>query len=425
MKMWQTVYNIIVLPLVWICFQLLRTVDPKVRRGIRGRERLFEILESKVAGLQQNRKRIWFHSSSMGEFEQAKPIIAELKKRDPSIEIVVTFFSPSGYEHSRNYKLADLITYIPFDSRGNARRFVELVHPSAAVMVRYDLWPNHLWALQQSKIPIFIANATLRRNSARGFPMAKQFHRTLYDSLDYILTVSESDKQMFESFNLSRPVVDVMGDTRYDQVWQRSAESKTHHILPAPVVTGRKILVVGSSWQEDEEHLFPALKRLIAGRPDILVILVPHEPTMETLERIEFRLNGNISAIRFSALGDYDGEHMIVIDSVGILMALYQYAHVAYVGGSFRQGVHNVLEPAAYGIPLVIGPKHDNSQEALKLVAEGAAVVGTDEEELYRQFRLLIEDDVIRRQAGQKALEFVRRNVGATLRFVSYLEKVL
>ncbi len=422
---WWFIYDFLVIPLGWLAFQIFRLIDPKVRRGIRGRKDLFRSLETKMRRLPGITGRVWFHSSSMGEFEQAKPIIAELKKRNPSVEIVVSFFSPSGYEHSGAYKPADVITYLPFDSSRNAERFVKLVRPSAAVMVRYDLWPNHLRALQRQKVPIFIANATLRQNTARGLPLAKQFHRAIYNSLDYILTVSESDKKMFESFDLDHPLVDVMGDTRYDQVWQRSADSKTHHYLPASLVEGKKLLVIGSSWQEDEDELFPALRKLVAAYSDLLIILVPHEPNTETLERIEYRLNAQISSIRLSMLSDYSNERLIVIDSVGILMALYQYAHVAYVGGSFRQGVHNVLEPAAYGIPLVIGPKHENSQETLKLIAEGAAFVGTNADELYQQFRMLIEDDELRSRAGRDALEFVRRNVGATKRFLSYLNNVV
>lgn len=423
--MWRVVYNVVVVPILWISFQLLRLIDSKVRKGISGRRNLFTALQTNVARLRPDNKRIWFHSSSMGEFEQAKPIITEIKKRHPSVEVVVTFFSPSGYEHSQNYKLANIITYVPFDSRNNAGHFVEMVRPTVAVMVRYDLWPNHLWALRRSNVPIFVANATLRQNTARSLPLAKQFHRTVYNALDYILTVSEADKRMFESFGLVHPVVDVMGDTRYDQVWSRSAASRAHHILPALVTAGKRVLVIGSSWLEDEDHLFPALKRLVQSHPDILVILVPHEPTLETLERIEFVLNGEISVIRFSAVGDYNHEHIILIDSVGILMALYQYAHVAYVGGSFRQGVHNVLEPAAYGVPLVVGPRHENSQEALELVAQGAAVVGTNDLELYQHFQSFMDQEEMRQQAGQKALAFVRKNVGATIRFLSYLEKVL
>jgi 3-deoxy-D-manno-octulosonic-acid transferase len=181
-------------------------------------------------------------------------------------------------------------------------------------------------------------------------------------------------------------------------------------------LSGKKVFVIGSSWQEDEEVLFPVLEKLLGEEKQLLVLLVPHEPHLETLERIETSLNGMISTIRFSMLNDYRNESIVIVDSVGILMALYQYADAAFVGGSFRQGVHSVLEPAVYGVPLIIGPKHENSQEAIKLIEMGAAVVGENSERLY---------GVLKKTMGEKAQEFVRSNIGATHRVLSYLEKVL
>lgn len=422
--MWRLLYNILA-PLALGLFYVVSLFKRKARRAIRGRKNLFERLEKDVAKLHSGAKRIWFHSSSMGEFEQAKPIISELKKRRPDVKIIVTFFSPSGYDHSQNFKLADVISYIPFDTRTNAKRFVQMVQPAATVMMRYDVWPNHLWELRRAGVPVFIANATLRRNTLRELPLIKQFHQEMYNAIDYILTVSEEDKKLFEEFKLTRPVLDVVGDTRYDQVWQRSLASKQHRYLPEAVVSGKKIIVVGSSWQEDEEVLFPAFEKVMNERRDILVLLVPHEPQLSTLERIETLLNGKISSIRFSMLNDYRNESMVIVDSVGILMALYQYADIAFVGGSFRHGVHNVLEPAVYGVPLVIGPKHVNSQEAIHLVKFGAAVVAENSDELYRHFHALLDDSELRKMMGEKATNFVRHNTEATKRVLSYLEKVL
>ena len=247
----------------------------------------------------------------------------------------------------------------------------------------------------------------------------------MYNAIDYILTVSNADKRMFESYALTHPVLDTVGDTRYDQVWQRSADSKTRHIIPAQILAGKNIVVIGSSWQEDEERLLPALFRLLRQEPRTLIIMVPHEPHLETLERIEGELNGHANHIRFSDLADYDNETFIIIDSVGILMTLYQYAHVAYVGGSFQQGVHNVLEPASYGIPIILGPKHHNSREAEELIVQGAAFVGEESESLYLHLTSLFTDEPKRLTAGRKALDLVRQNIGATERFLSYLEKVL
>jgi 3-deoxy-D-manno-octulosonic-acid transferase len=421
---WRLLYNI-VLPFGLSLFYFLSLFKRKVRRGIRGRKNLFERLEKEVAVLPAGAKRVWFHSSSMGEFEQAKPLIAGLKQRHPDVEIIVTFFSPSGYDHTKNYRLASIITYLPLDTRSNAQKFIRLVQPTATVLMRYDVWPNHLWELQKAGIPVFIVNATLRKNTLREIPVIKQFHQEMYNSIDYILTVSEEDKKTFEQFFLSHPAIEVVGDTRYDQVWQRCVESRQHHYLPSTVLSGKKVFVIGSSWQEDEEVLFPVLEKLLGEEKQLLVLLVPHEPHLETLERIETSLNGMISTIRFSMLNDYRNESIVIVDSVGILMALYQYADAAFVGGSFRQGVHSVLEPAVYGVPLIIGPKHENSQEAIKLIEMGAAVVGENSERLYEHIRAILQDGVLKKTMGEKAQEFVRSNIGATHRVLSYLEKVL
>ncbi len=425
MALWNTLYNYIIVPLGWFVFHLLAFFDKKVRRGIEGRSELFDKLDYNIAKLEKGKKRVWFHSSSLGEFEQAKPIIAELKKRNMEVQVIVSFFSPSGYDHSKNYKLADVITYLPFDSRENAERFINIIEPTAAVMVRYDVWPNHLWAVKQAGIPIFIANATFRDTWIKNVPLVRKFFFQIYNSINYILTVSEQDKNGFEGFHLPAPVIEAIGDTRFDQVWQRSADSKNKHVLPQALVEGKKVFIVGSSWEEDEEVLFPAIIEFSRENPDFLTVLVPHEPHEQTLDRIEYQLNGKIKNIRFSNLNDYSNEQVIIVDSVGILMSLYRYGHVAYVGGSFEQGIHNVLEPAVYGQPLLIGPKHENSQEAVELVRQGGAFVVRTPEEVRHYFDEIFGGETFRLTAGQAASEFVKRNIGATGRFLARLEKVL
>ncbi len=224
-NLWEVLYNILVIPLLWVVLRTLAVVDSKVRRAVAGRKDLFESLAHQLAVLPPG-VRIWFHSSSMGEFEQAKPIIAQLKARTPSVRIIVTFFSPSGYEHSRSYKLADVISYLPFDSRAGARRFVELVKPDVAVMVRYDIWPNHIWELRRQGIPTFIANATMSRRTLRRLPLSRAFHREVYGAIGSILTVSQADVQAFELLVPHHPHLQAIGDTRFDQVSIRSAEAR-------------------------------------------------------------------------------------------------------------------------------------------------------------------------------------------------------
>lgn len=424
-RLWFVFYNVIIVPSLWTAIYVAAAFKRKVRRGIRGRKNFFPSLHDQIQNHRASSTRIWFHSSSLGEFEQAKPIIAELKRRRPDVAIFVSFFSPSGYEHSKNYKLADIITYIPFDSYWNAQRFVKMLDPHAAIMVRYDVWPNHIWALKRAGVPTFLANATMKMNSARHIPVVNSFHHAVYDNLDYILTVSDQDISAFKKFRLASPVLAAIGDTRYDQVWQQSAESKTRHILTPELTSGRTIIVVGSSWDSDEEVLVPVLAKLTAEHSTLLTVLVPHEPTLENIERIERELIGKLSSIRFSDLQDYNQENVIIIDSVGILMALYQYAHIAYVGGSFKHGVHNVLEAAVYGTPVLFGPQYQNSQEAVELVREQTAFVGNNEHELYMHLNTLLADSRLRTHSGAKARTFVEQRTGATQRFLSYLEKVL
>ena len=420
-QFWFLFYNSVVIPVFWLLVQLGALFNPKIRRGLRGRQGLLDRLEGEVKQL-KGRRRFWFHSSSMGEFEQAKPIIAELRRRYDDIDIIVSFFSPSGYEHSSNYKLADLITYIPLDTVKNARRFLDLIQPSIAIMVRYDIWPNHVWELHRRGVPIVIANATLSRRSSRHYPFLKSFHQNVYEQITYILTVSQADVDAFQNFGLKNPEIHAIGETRYDQVWQRSLEAKTRHLIPAGLLRRKKVFVVGSSWDEDEAVLLPAFRRVAQHDSSALMILVPHEPTLSTLDRLELAMNYSLRSIRFSDLNDYSNENVILVDSIGILMSLYQYADVAYVGGSFRQGIHNVLEPAVYGIPVLYGPKHENSQEAMELARRGGSFVITNAEECYIQLRRMLNDKKARLRAGAESLRLVQENVGATQRFIEYLE---
>lgn len=424
MNFWKFIYNAIGVPLLWVAFHLGGIVNGKIRRGIQGRENLFDTLQRSVA-LLRGTHRVWFHASSLGEFEQAKPIIAALKQKYSGVDIIATFFSPSGYEHSRNYKLADVISYIPFDSTSNAERFVEIIRPNAAVMVRYDIWPNMVWALHTQRIPVMIANATMSESSARLLPVVKAFHTSLYNCFSHILTVSERDEKAFQKFATQQPIIEAIGDTRFDQVLMRSKEAIAKQLLPARITTGKKIFIVGQSWGEDEEVILPVLFKLQKVERDLLTIIVPHEPTIEHLEALEFELEKQTTCIRFSLINNYYQEKVILVDSIGILVALYKYAAIAYIGGSFQQGIHNVLEPAIFSIPVIFGPKHTNSQEAVELAKSRAGFVVDGERELYRILRTMLDNNEERMFAGTIAENFVQKNCGATQRFLTYIEPFL
>lgn len=419
---WKLFYNILIVPTLWLLFKLYAVFNAKAQRSWNGREGLFERLDKNLSRMPTSEKRIWFHASSMGEFEQAKPIIAELKKKHPNVRVIVSFFSSSGYEHSLSYKLANVITYIPFDSTKNASKFIEMIKPFAAVFMRYDLWPNHLWELKKRKIPSYLASATFHQKKYRQIPIIKNFLRALYNSVDYILTVSSVDRDNFIEFKISRPIIKEVGDTRYDQVWQRSADSRKKQLLDLKITADKKIIVIGSSWREDDVHLLTAVKRLLMETKKLLIIWVPHEPTEENLDYLEKEFNGKVSSIRFSHFHNYNSESIIVVDSVGVLMSLYQYANIAYVGGGFSSGIHNILEPAAYGIPVIFGPRHENSQEAKFLISSDGAKIVHSSEEIYRVFSILIMEEKKRLSMGRNAQIIVESKVGATERFMKYLK---
>ena len=418
---WKILYTALIIPLLWCLLQTMGLLIPKVRKGIQGRVLLFPDLERNIKKLRPG-PRVWFHASSLGEFEQAKPIIRELKQRYPGINVIASFFSPSGYDHSRNYPLADVITYIPFDTPRNVRRYLDLIRPDIAIMVRYDVWPNMIWELQSRGIPTMVANATMRQTSARLLPFAKSFHHSLYGSIGDILTVSEDDARAFRRFGLNGSTLEAIGDTRYDQVSVRSAEARKRHLLPDAVVKGKSVVVIGSSWPEDEEVVVPAFLEVRKTIPNVLLVVVPHEPVLEHIVELERKFNGTASTLRFSALNEYAGEEVIIVDSIGILLVLYASASIAFVGGSFRQGIHNVLEAAVYGIPVVFGPRYKNSHEPGALVEAGGAFVVADAQQLETVLLRLLTDESARKEAGARAAEFVMRNTGATDRVLQHLE---
>ena len=423
-KFWFLFYNLIIVPVLFIGVQITGLYNPKVKRGIKGRQRIFEELIVNSAAIQKANKLVWFHSSSLGEFEQAKPIIEELKK-NKGINILVTFFSPSGYDNSRKYPFADLVSYLPFDTKANASKFIQIVKPKLSVLMRYDIWPNHIWAMKSFNVPTFLVDATMKESSKRAFPFIKNFHKYLFRDVTKILTVSRSDADGFRNFGCNDKQVMAVGDTRFDRVYQRSLTARSHNLLKADLFKNKKIIVAGSTWEQDEEVILPAFSRLAKYDNDVVLIIAPHEPTVVHLEKIENEFSGDLDTIRFSFMNNYKGERVIIIDSIGILLTLYTYADVAYVGGSFKQNIHNVLEAAVYGVPVLFGPKIDNSLEAKELVKLGAGILIRNKKEAYRNLRMLTINEALRKEKGVISYNYVQENLGATKRILEEINKAL
>ncbi len=403
-------YSYIFIPALYTVYLIISFFDEKARRGLKGRRNLFAALESALSNMPDD-NRVWFHASSLGEFEQAKPIIEILKKA--GYRIVVSFFSPSGYEYSRNYPGADVVTYLPLDTRRNARRFVAMVKPKVAVVMRYDLWPNHLEEARRSGTKIILADATFPMKLYQRTKFLRHFYRRLYKLPHAILATTPVHKKMFDFF-LGNDLTSVAGDTRFDRVYNKSLSNDMTQKLPFSIdKSQRTVLLLGSTWHQDVEVLSGAVSRIIREFPSLAVIVVPHEPTTDEVGRLKNDFPAAKILSEMNGNGDEELS-MLIVDRVGLLTQLYIIADVAYVGGGFGAGVHSVLEPAVYGIPIITGPRIERSDEAAQLLQTGALFFVKDAAGAYKVLLKMIEDVGARREAGRIAKVFVDQHLGAS-----------
>jgi len=420
-------YNILAVPVLFLIYHLGALVNRKYRRGVLGRYQIFSHVREFLAREGSERDVFLVHCSSMGEFEHIKPFVRILRQRLPESRTVVMFFSPSGYENVKSAPGVDLFIYAPFEWWFVVRRLFRALNPRALIIAKYDVWPNQVWAAKSSNIPRFLINATLYSASGRLQPGIRRFQRAVYRSIDRILAISPEDKTHYLKLSSPEKIV-VVGDTKYDQVVFRSEESRKKTVLPEVIRAGKSIFVAGSTWPEDEEHLIPAIKDTVAsGGNGFLTIICPHEPTAEHLERLT-EAWAPLQTCLYSRLDGYKGEPVIIIDRVGLLANLYSVAQVAYVGGGFKQNVHNVLEPAVYGIPVLFGPVNQNSHEAQLLKQARGAIEVHSREEIREQLKRIFRDENYRAEISQAARRLVEQRRGATERTVdeilNYLPKI-
>ncbi len=413
-------YNCFVLPILYVGFRIAGLFNAKIKRGIKGRANYIENLQAKVSGIDRSKPLVWVHSASLGEFEQAKPIIEKIRARF-SVSVIVTFFSPSGYENSKKYPFADIIAYSPFDFPSTVRKFYSIVKPSIGIFMRYDIWPNLVSYSKTANVPLFLVDATLRTNSIRKNIFLKSFHSSLFSAFRGILTVSKKDFDSFNEFNLNIEIFESVGDTRFDRVYEKSLEAKNRKLLRADICKDKQVFVAGSTWEDDEDILIPVLKKLISFNKSLLAIIVPHEPTISHIEKVEQEFNPDIKTIRFSYLNDYNGQQVIIVDSIGILLSLYFYASVAFVGGSFKSSIHNILEAAVYGIPVIYGPKIQSSNESKELTELGGGIIVNSKSAMYRALRGLLAKEEERSYRGTISKEYIISNIGAAEKIAAYL----
>jgi 3-deoxy-D-manno-octulosonic-acid transferase len=435
MSAWRLVYRGLVVPLLAGAGRVGSLFSPKLRAGLRGRRGLWDRLRAAEATLPPGDRRVWFHVTSVGEYEQARPVIDRLGKGRSAPGVIVTFFSPSGMRFAERNPAGDLREYLPLDTRPNARRLLAVLRPSLLVFVKFDLWPNLIWEAERAGVPVVLIDGTLSPGSRRLLPLVRRFYGSLYTSLHSILAISEEDARRFgESAGgdgarrASRAGegswVRVAGDTRYDQVLLRREAAGTRD-LPAGLDRD-PIWVVGSSWEGDERIVLPAFAALLEPHRGLTLLLAPHEPTGETLSRLEREATDlELRTVRLSALEPGGPADVILVDRVGILAELYRAGALAYVGGAFGRGLHNVMEPAALGLPLFFGPGWKNSHEAGLLLEAGAARVVRNARELALGVSCLLEDPDERQRRGQAGRRLIERHAGAARVCAETIETIL
>ena len=384
-------------------------------------------LENQLQTARHLEKTAWFHFTSVGEFEQAKPLIEAIYEET---RIVLTFFSPSVAPNARSYPYADAAVYLPFDTPRNAERIIRLIDPALIVFSKFDIWPNLVWKASKYEIPIIVVAGTLHAESKRLSYFAKPFFRSVHQYIQVHCAISESDAARFRELCSPAHEIVVTGDTRYEQVYRHAhAVEPDTEFFHGHQSLKRPILIAGSTYTEDEKVLFPAYQQLHQNIPDDFphLILVPHEPTPERIKEICGHLDrAKLAYLCFSELEpevDLSEVDVLIVDKVGLLAKLYGLADIAFVGGSFRGSVHNVMEPAAMAKPVLFGPTIQNAYEASLLVERGGAKLVHTVPQLADAITAWLKDTDASVTAGSIGQELIEENLGAVERTLTHLRK--
>ncbi len=400
----------------------------KLARSLRSRRDLLPRLQSLATQRDRRRPLVWLHAPSVGEGLQARPVLEALRRTHPDWQLAYTWFSPSADSFASRLDV-DLRGVLPFDGRREAEVLLDAWAPDALVFVKLDVWPVLAEAAVRRGVRTALVSATLAPDSGRRGLLARALLGDAYAGLDAVGAISAEDAGRLQALGVRPERVAVTGDTRMDQVWQRAQGVKAEHPVRALAGNGDRVLVAGSTWPADEAVLLPAVQRWLQARPETRLIIAPHEPTPGHLEPIErWARESGLALQRF---GDVEREptrpwRVLLVDRVGVLGDLYALARVAFVGGGFHSaGLHSVLEPAAFGVPVLFGPRHRNAREAGELVASEGAVAVAGVEALEAQLERWSADDAARREAGAKAQALVRAGLGSTARVVGVIEALV
>jgi 3-deoxy-D-manno-octulosonic-acid transferase len=412
--MGQLLYNLFIRFLSFTYF-LASVFNKKAALFVSGRQNIYTHLKKYFS--KQNEKVVWVHCASLGEFEQGRPVMESLKKNFPDVKILLTFFSPSGYENKKNYSGADAIFYLPWDTASNAKRFVEIVNPVFAIFIKYEFWYNYSEALRKSSIPLISVSCILRPTQAFFKWYGGIFRKTL-QNFDFFFAQNEETVNLLASLNLRSTLA---GDTRFDRVFEIT-KSNAEIEIAKQFKSHQKLLVAGSCWVEDMEVLYPFIN---LNGYHLKFIIAPHEITESFITKIETSLS--VKSVRYSrASGDISDVAVLIIDNIGLLSKLYRYGEFAYVGGAFGDGLHNILEAACYGVPIFFGNKnYKKYQEANDLIVRGGAFEIGGYAELKSKYEMLHNYPENFLLACEVTRSYIKENLGATQKIMDYCSTIL
>ncbi|MCO6147130.1 3-deoxy-D-manno-octulosonic acid transferase [Flavobacterium sp. NRK1] len=395
-------YNILTI-IAGSALNIVALFSPKIKLFVDGRKTVFDTLHNKI---KPGDKTIWFHAASLGEYEQGLPVMEKIRAMHPEHKIVLTFFSPSGYEVRKNAATADVIVYLPMDTKANAGKFLSIIKPEKVFFIKYEFWPNYLNLLKKTGVPVYLISGLFRENQV-FFKWYGGFYRQALKTFRHFFVQYESSKKLLQNIGFTN--VTISGDTRYDRVSEILDRDNTLPFIEQ-FKNNKTTVVFGSSWPKDEAMFID----FINASTDAKFIIAPHTIGEDHINDIKKSITKR--AILFSEkegknLAEYD---VLIVDIIGILTKIYSYADVAYVGGGFgTSGLHNILEPAAFGVPIVIGPNHIKFPEAVALVNMGGCIAVKDKNEMNDALSSLIYNDDVHEEAGHIAGTFVSMNRGA------------
>ena len=407
-------YNILIY-ISRLILRLLGFFNPKLKLGIEGRKHTFGVLKKHLS---KSDKTLWFHCASLGEFEQGLPVFKELRKLYPNHKFVVTFFSPSGYEIRKNTPVADVVVYLPWDTKSNAKKFLDYVHPELIVFVKYEVWPNILLEAKKRNIKAILISALFRKDQIYFKSYGGLMKRALF-SFEHIFTQNKSSEELLNSLGYINTTVS--GDTRFDRVFSQLELDNTLDFV-STFKQNTTCVVAGSTWPEDEAYFI----HYINSKPteNLKFIIAPHHISKASIEKLKSSLK--VKTALYSEKDSVDLKEMkvLIIDTIGLLSKIYSHASIAYVGGAAgTTGLHNTLEPAVFGVPIIIGSHYEKFPEASDMIVQNGMISVKNQEEFDENLSFLVENRLETQKLGTKNFDYIKKNRGAVIQILAYLRK--